>query len=280
MTGKTWWHRWLDKPWLGRNPPLHVAVMAGRVDVFDMLVRLGADPCGRGAQGLSVLHTAVLQPQLEAAEPFLERALAAGIDIDDRDGDGYTALHMAVYHDRRAIVQWLLDHGASVRARTELGRTPLRHAVDRHKLIATRTLLQAGAFVDERDTDGETPLQQAAEPAVADLLLEFGADVHAVNNGGENLLHLAAARGDPHMLRWGLAHGVSPRVVNALGQTPLRALQVEIPGLFGSAGGLRAQFADERRSTDWPHVQPQAAGEWALALALLGDPRFADVGEA
>ena len=280
MSSKSWWRRLLDRQWVQGNPLVHLAVMAERPRVFDWLVRLGADPGARDHHGMSILHTAVLHPQLIQARPFLERAVDAGLDVNDRDEDGYTPLHLAVFHERADIVAWLLEKGANLRARTSVGTTPLRHAIRWRRPHATRKLLEAGAFVDERDTDGETPLLEATiTPELAALLTDFGADVHACNHLGDNLLHLASARANPEMVRWALRHGVNSQALNASGHTPLQAAQSEIQALFGGMEGLRKAFAnpdDGRR----PELHGRAAGNWTLVLSILGHAGFSGVGEA
>lgn len=277
---RVWWKRLLNRPWMQGNPLIHVAVMAQRQRAFDWLVRVGADPAVRDGQGMTILHTAVLQPKLAEALPFLNRALAAGIDVNDRDNDGYTPLHLAVFHERPEIVAWLLDRGANLRARTAVGTTPLRHAVRWRRVMATRALLEAGAFVDERDTDGETPLLEATiNPEMAEMLIGFGADLHAVNHVGDNLLHLASARANPDMVRWALGNGVNQNARNAAGRTPLQSAQTEIQVLFGGLDGLRKAFASPEESRR-PAIDGQAAGNWTLVLSMLGHPGFAAVGES
>lgn len=43
-------------------------------------------------------------------------------DIDVRDGDGHSALSMAVSHGNVLIMKWLLEHGAKARQKASLTR--------------------------------------------------------------------------------------------------------------------------------------------------------------
>ena len=118
-------------------------------------------------------------------------------------------------------------------------------------------------------------------PPLADVLIEFGADVHATDHGGDNLLHLAATRGNPPMVRWALHRGVDMRATNAAGHTPLQAVQCEIQALYGSLGALRkAVLTPDHQPKNPTLTPPEAAAEWAQILSLLGDPRFSDFAEA
>lgn len=280
MNVKDSWLYMLNRPWLSGNPLLHVAVMACQANLYDLLVRLGANPHTPDSQGMTVFHTAVLHRHFEDAQPFFDRAMRAGVDINAREKDGYSALHFAVFHNYLRSVAWFLDHGANLRARTAIGTTALRHAVRWRRVSATRKLLEAGAYVDERDHDGETPLLEATVSLeLAMLLTDFGADIHACNHDGENLLHLAGARANPEMVRWALDHGVKQDATNALGHTPLQAVQSEIKSLYGGVGALRKAFA-EAPETSRPLLDGSTAGNLSLVLSMLGHPHFSDVAQA
>eukprot|EP00919_Chromeraceae_sp_WS-2016_P032722 GHVR01077237.1.p1 GENE.GHVR01077237.1~~GHVR01077237.1.p1 ORF type:complete len:116 (+),score=14.66 GHVR01077237.1:649-996(+) len=48
-----------------------------------------------------------------------------GVDLDDKDNDGDTALSIASNFGRLDAVKWLHDKGASLDTQNEIGRTPL-----------------------------------------------------------------------------------------------------------------------------------------------------------
>lgn len=94
------------------------------------------------------------------------------------------ALHVAVFRDRKELVDYLLSIGADVNAQDRLGRTPLIVVYTRrvpNNLIA-RKLLEAGADPNISDKDGRTPLHKAINMkcviGVRDLL-KHGADTSA-----------------------------------------------------------------------------------------------------
>src|SRR5215204_3194313 len=58
--------------------------------------------------------------------------LAAGADVNARDGDGMTALMFASHGGHAPIVRELLRHGANVYARARNGWTPKRAAQAAH----------------------------------------------------------------------------------------------------------------------------------------------------
>ena len=83
-------------------------------------------------------------------------------------------------------------------ARDPLGAAALHDAVWSGRVEIVRLLLQAGADPNITHLEaGSTPLDYAAvknEPEIAQLLLDRGANVRAVNRSGSTALHLAAAR--------------------------------------------------------------------------------------
>lgn len=90
---------------------LHLAAMAaaeyGRTAVLPALLNAGvaADaPC----QGTTVLHAAVVNGKLKAAQLLLQ----AGAKADAADADGYTPLMHAALNEDAPMVKLLLEHGA------------------------------------------------------------------------------------------------------------------------------------------------------------------------
>jgi len=78
-------------------------------------------------------------------------------------------------------VKLLLDRGADVNERDQVGTTALFWAAHRRNLPMVRLLLDRGARVNARNSSGITPLMWAVlseDPRVVHLLLEHGADVH------------------------------------------------------------------------------------------------------
>ena len=108
-------------------------------------------------------------------------------------------------------------------ARTGLGETPLHYLAVEDHLEGVRFLHERGAPIEVRNEFGETALSESLRlgSAVANYLMDHGADVHALNPGGESMLHAAAAGGDPSLVRRVLALGVPAQSQNELLETPL-----------------------------------------------------------
>ena len=95
--------------------------------------------------------------------------LSAGADINARDNDGYTPLHLARDAAQTSV---LLAAGADVNARNEYGKTPLHYARGTDQ---TSALLAADANPNARDNYDVTPLN-ASDSGKMKILLAAGAD--------------------------------------------------------------------------------------------------------
>jgi ankyrin repeat protein len=88
----------------------------------------------------------------------------------------------------------LLEAGADINAKDDLGWTPLVWALRRTPEVIT-ILLNAGADINSQDKLGQTPLINAARtsqnPEVVTILLRAGADAKAKDNAGKTAFNYA-----------------------------------------------------------------------------------------
>jgi ankyrin repeat protein len=113
--------------------------------------------------------------------------------------NGSTPLSTAAGKSEIEIADVLLQHGADVNARDEIGRTPLLVAILNFVDIGLlRLLLETGADVNMEDKRGLTSLWatilENGNPYILRLLLEYGADA-AVPYFGKTLLEVARKNG-------------------------------------------------------------------------------------
>ena len=130
--------------------------------------------------------------------PFLEY----GADMDTRDRNHWTLLHVMSYHGYPGPVQVLLEQGANADVRDNKGRTPLHVSIKGfepyHKdtyFDVMRVLIAHGADVNAQDVDRSTPLHLIAARGgleITRLLLDHGADANVRNNQGKVPCDIAA----------------------------------------------------------------------------------------
>ncbi|KAK3254489.1 hypothetical protein CYMTET_36295 [Cymbomonas tetramitiformis] len=121
-------------------------------------------------------------------------------EVDAEDGEGRTALTVALAFGQEAVARALLEAGAGVNAGT--GRRPFHAAAEKGMVEMVRELAGKGAEVDAEDGEGRTALTVAlafGQEAAARALLEAGAGVNA--GTGQRPLHAAAMKGMEEMVR-------------------------------------------------------------------------------
>ena len=114
---------------------------------------------------LAMVH-ALKEHDLERVSQLLEQ----GADINERDLDGDTVLHVACYEGLTKVVQQLLGRYARPNATDKSGRTPLHVAAKRGHLDIVELLLDHRAKVLAKDEYGNTPLSEAAEGGHRDIV--------------------------------------------------------------------------------------------------------------
>lgn len=90
-----------NEGWLS---PLHLAAQAGHVTITQLLLSQGVDPDERDSDGKTALTHAAIENHPEAIKALLE----AGAKIGAADRDGRSALHWAVLHQREEVLDLLL----------------------------------------------------------------------------------------------------------------------------------------------------------------------------
>ena len=189
-----------------------------------LVLALAASPAGGQPAGRDLTDAARRQDWTAVAT-----LLRAGADVDQRQGDGASALHWAVYWDAPGAVRLLLAAGAAVDAANDLGVTPLWLAAGNGNAAVVEALLARGADPGRALPAGETPLMTAARngsPAAVRALLAHGADPHAAERAHrQTALMWAVAQRHPEVVRVLLQFGARvedrsrayPQVVSSSG---------------------------------------------------------------
>jgi len=162
-----------------------------------------------------------------AAEGDLERIKQLISDkqelVNATNESGKTALHIASEKGHLEIVEYLLEGGADIEAKSIYELTPLFSAAETGNIELAEMLIKYRADVNAFSQFFGTALHRAVymgHPEVAKLLLKQGAAVTVQNSTG-TVLHTAALLGRPNLARLLIENGADVNSKNSSGITPL-----------------------------------------------------------
>lgn len=206
------------------NTPLHESAKRGHVAVVSQLLAHKSPVDLRGHDGMTALHMAASHEHTDVAKLLIAHGAQVNLTATDRK---VTALHIAADEGDAETVADLLGARAEVNARNKSKETPLHVVAWRSWQddadVAT-LLLDHGADLDARDDLGFAPLNRAARQGnhhVAKLLVARGVDLEAKTLKGSTALYQAAWAGDLKTVRLLLDRGANPNARNMEGFTPL-----------------------------------------------------------
>ena len=237
-----------------------------------------------GALCLSVALVAASSPVADAAmngdKAAVRALLKKGLDVNEAQGDGTTALHWAAMKGDADLAQMLIYAGANVRATTRLGAyTPLYLAAQGGHSGVVAALLAAGADAKATTSNGTTPLMIAAaagDTRTITSLVENGADINAkdVAKGATPLMFAAGfnrTEAVKVLLARGADHKTSTKVVDLFALTaPEEDQMARQVGLGGGArpqGNRPADIAGATRAFRYNELISSQGGLTALLFA-------------
>lgn len=177
--------------------PLHMAAQSKNLPAVEMLLeqpQLKLDSKTRN--GDTALHFAM--PDVPIAEALLDR----GFNINARNDDGITAIHLATSLDSYDAVKFLVERrDIRVNLRSKAGKTALHVAVaESCPAVLQRLLITPGINLYTRDCQGDSPLHiavQKGDLGYMDLILQvMTTDCEARTSDLRKALFLACTRSD------------------------------------------------------------------------------------
>ncbi|NLF96995.1 MAG: hypothetical protein GX569_09675 [Candidatus Riflebacteria bacterium] len=176
------------------NSPLHIAAQRNNRNLLPLLLERSKNPDPVNQAGQTPLHVAIetLNPQIAGM------LINAGASLVRKDARGNNLLHMICQRDNpqyEKILEVMLKRVTDVNLRNHDGMTPLHIAAEFGSANMLKLLIGAGAKIDARRTDGSSALF-FCRPELIAALLEFGADIDLKNNEGLSAFVSARLNGD------------------------------------------------------------------------------------
>lgn len=157
-------------------------------------------------EGHALLHYAVDKGHVALVELLLE--LGASVNVLNNDMN--TPLHIASLNGYLDIMKLLIKQGAQINIINKFITTPLHYAVDNKNFIMIKLLLAAGALVNEMDDQRRTPFHLAAingDQKIMKYLLDHGADIKLGNEGAYTALHDVVNESNFDNVKFLIEHG-------------------------------------------------------------------------
>jgi ankyrin repeat protein len=188
--------------------------------LIEWLLQAGADPDIASTKGTLPVHSIAK----EWGESDLLKLLITTSNINCRDEDGYTPLHLVCKQNDKVkdmdAIEWLLQAGADPNIPSCYGDMPI-HAVTKtaaFRRFGAITALATKFNINSQNGQGDTPLHLLCISNPEDLtavewLLDEGADPNIRSNSGDLPLHYAAAVGNMPLCAMLIKH--TPHHVNA-----------------------------------------------------------------
>ncbi|XP_055848447.1 uncharacterized protein LOC129913682 [Episyrphus balteatus] len=181
------------KTYLDRSTALHIACEEGFANLVEILLEYQADINCLNVDG-TPLHCAARNR--DDNKCIIEMLLAKKANINSRNGNGDTALHITVENNNTNIAQTLVKNGADIDSKNNMYVTPLHKAITYNSFGAIYILLEHGCSINSKDIYGNTPLHQAiiSGNCLLKRLLEFGSDINILNNNNQTPVDVAYDR--------------------------------------------------------------------------------------
>ena len=141
----------------------------------------------------TTLHSAVKKKNIA----ILELLINYGASINFYDEDHKTPLNICLTHvwECDKIVEFLLKNGASANIPDKNNEMPLHIAARKKEANICKLLINYGALVNDVNKNLKTPLHVATEEGQNEnckLLIDFGSDIYFKTKSNKTVLHIAA----------------------------------------------------------------------------------------
>ncbi|TNK94292.1 hypothetical protein OUY_02210 [Wolbachia endosymbiont of Leptopilina clavipes] len=174
----------------------------------------------------SELIEEVDQGNIQAVKNFIEQ----GGNIEAKNDDGWTLLHRSAWKGRTEIVEFLVDQGANINARTTSdSKKPIHVAAKEGYQEIVDFFLGKRMRVDDADNDKWTPLHYAAaynHLELSEFLLGQHANIEAKNKNNKTPLDLAREKSHTKIVSFLMQPQLDQELINAATEGNLQIVKI------------------------------------------------------
>jgi len=200
---------------------LHWTAQYGYIDLAEFLInKININE--KDINGFTALHIACMYKQNYVAKLLISK----GADVSICDLSGNLPIHIASFYGNSNILKDLFKTNPNLEKLNKKGYTPLHLAVIANQASVTETLIKMGAkFKDNKNREkfiAKSAVLSCNNIKVIDILLKSGVDINTKDENGETLLLIAIkAWWEKTAMFLITKAGVNINLIDKSGRTPL-----------------------------------------------------------
>ena len=167
----------------------------GHVEIFNLLLKNGANVDEQSEDGHSALHMAAQNGHESVCMLLLDNS----VDINKQDNYGFASLHLAAQNGEMNVCKFLVQKNALKDIQDDVGCTPLMAAAVCGQTEICEYLLENKTMINCQSKHGNAALHLAVKYKkfeVCQVLLQYGADITSSNSSGKSALGMATETND------------------------------------------------------------------------------------
>ncbi|XP_067653128.1 serine/threonine-protein phosphatase 6 regulatory ankyrin repeat subunit A-like [Haliotis asinina] len=183
--------------------PVMLAASHGKSEVFDMLIKKGADLSVIDKNGDNILHWACRGGNVKIVNYILMQNI---VDINSKGYKEKTPVMLAASHGKSEVFDMMMKKGADLSVIDKNGDNILHWACRGGNVkIVNYILIQNTLDINSKGYEDKTPVMLAASHGkneVFNILMKKGADLSVTDDDGHNILHCACRGGNVNIVSY------------------------------------------------------------------------------